>query len=159
VNADWTARRLLRAGWSEIIALGHAVRVPSVAEMSARMLDRVALLTPRLALPGPQQDLVALDALADLRVGLNMTQLQAPGKARIATLDPLMASLSMHFRQRPQQPAATEPGLLGRLDDALQEASAHGRHDTVAALVGIRRDLFPKALAYRATESLSKEQA
>jgi uncharacterized membrane protein YccC len=50
VGAGWTARRLLKAGWSELARLGSGERVTSLAEFSARMVDRVGLLTPRLAL-------------------------------------------------------------------------------------------------------------
>jgi uncharacterized membrane protein YccC len=151
VSAEWTARRLLRAGWAELAGLARAVRPPSVAEVSARMLDRIGLLTPRLALAGPQEDLAAVDALGDLRVGLNMTQLLAlPSGMRrsLPALDTLIHSLSEHFRQRP---AATEPVLLDRLDHALRGACGLAQREAVAALVGIRRDLFPDASPYQGT--------
>jgi uncharacterized membrane protein YccC len=51
VGAGWTARRLLKAGWNELARLGGGERV-TLAEFSARMVDRVGLLTPRLALAG-----------------------------------------------------------------------------------------------------------
>jgi hypothetical protein len=51
VGAGWTARRLLKAGWGELARLGRR-RVTSLPEFSARMVDRVGLLTPRLALAG-----------------------------------------------------------------------------------------------------------
>lgn len=75
VSADWTARRLLRAGWTELSAIGKLLRPPSVTEMSARMLDRIGLLAPRLALASSYQDLTSMNALRDLRVGLNMSKL------------------------------------------------------------------------------------
>jgi uncharacterized membrane protein YccC len=149
VSAGWTARRLLHAGWAELAALAEGVRVPTIAEMSARMLDRIGLLTPRIAMAGTQQDLAAADALRDLRVGLDMTQLLTlPSQHRSGplALDALMQGLSTHFRV---QPAATDPGLLGRIDATLRDACRRGRRDEVAALVGIRRDLFPDAASYR----------
>jgi uncharacterized membrane protein YccC len=152
VSAEWTARRLLQAGWSELAGLARTLRPPSVAEMSARMLDRIGLLTPRLAMAGPQEDLAAVDALGDLRVGLNMTLLLAlpqDAQQRLPALGTLIAALSEHFRYRPEQPAATEPALLGRVDDALRGACAFAQREAVAALVGIRRDLFPDAPPYR----------
>lgn len=149
VSADWTARRLLRAGWADLAALGQTFRAPSIAEMSARMLDRIGLLTPRLAMAGPQRDLAAVDALSDLRVGLNMTQLLAAQPPQHAARRPLMQALSAHFRNRTEQPAATEPALLARLDDALRNACSSAQCEAVAALVGIRRDLFPDALPYQ----------
>jgi uncharacterized membrane protein YccC len=161
VNADWTARRLLRAGWSELAALGAAVRAPSIAAMSARMLDRVGLLKPRLAMAGAQHGLSAIDALGDLRVGLNMTRLlaiQPPGQPQGLVLRPLMLALSQHFRNRPDQSAKAEPALLARLDDTLRDACVLSQRAAVAALVGIRRDLFPDALPYRSSTD-SKELA
>lgn len=155
-SADWTARRLLRAGWRELADLGRAIRPPSVAEVSARMLDRIGLLTPRLAMARSREDWAALDALGDLRVGLNMTQLLAltpETRRRLPALGGLLGALSAHFRDRPGRPAGAEPALLDRLDDALHAACALARDDAaraVAALVGIRRGLFPDAPPYRA---------
>jgi uncharacterized membrane protein YccC len=74
LGAGWTARRLLKAGWRELARLGSGQQPTSLAEFSARMVDRVGLLTPRLALASPAQDLQAADALRDLRIGLNMRQ-------------------------------------------------------------------------------------
>lgn len=151
VSAGWTARRLLHVGWAELAALGKATRPPSMVETSARMLDRVGLLTPRLAMAGPQEDLVAVNVLGDLRVGLNMSQLVArqsdrqPQRLKLALL---MQALSAHFGNRRKQTTSADPGLLVRLDDALEEACALGERDTVAALVGIRRDLLPVARPY-----------
>jgi len=39
--------------------------------------------------------------------------------------------------------------LLARLDDALRNACSSAQCEAVAALVGIRRDLFPDALPYQ----------
>jgi uncharacterized membrane protein YccC len=158
VSADWTARRLLRAGWRELASLADSRRAPSVAAVSARMVDRIGMLTPRLAMSAPQQDGSGLDALhafGDLRIGLNVAQLrqlspqlgrQQEGLAR------LMRDLAASFRARPQ--AGDETGLLQRVDAALRDvcAAAPGaaQRDAVAALAGIRRGLFPDAAPYRA---------
>jgi uncharacterized membrane protein YccC len=154
VSADWTVRRLLRAGWRELAGLAHVTRGthgtrgPSLREISVRMLDRIGLLTPRLALAGPHEDLAAVDALSDLRVGLNMTQLleiPAETQRRLPVLGELLQGLSGYFRQRP---AAAQPTLLAQLDQALHEASRLSLQKPVAALVGIRRDLFADAPPY-----------
>lgn len=155
VGAGWTARRLLKAGWSELARLGRGERVPSLPEFSARMVDRVGMLTPRLALAGKDQDLQAVDALRDLRIGLNMTLLQSV-RARLgrgdAAVGPLMRQLSRHFALRPAVDAQCERSLLDTLDNALRAICA-GEHDVaqreaLAALTGMRRDLFPKAAPY-----------
>jgi uncharacterized membrane protein YccC len=166
VGAAWTARRLLRAGWGELARLGSGERVTSLAEFSARMVDRVGLLAPRLALaasqPNPQQDLQATDALRDLRIGLNMTLLQDVRKQLgrgEAALGPLMAQLSTHFALRPGVDRECEARLLDTLDNALR-AICDGARDAfqaeaLAALTGMRRDLFPAAAPYEPAVALA----
>jgi uncharacterized membrane protein YccC len=156
VGADWVARRLLRAGWGELARMGSGERVPSVPEFSARMVDRIALLTPRLASAGPSEQLQAADALVDLRIGLNMAQLQrvrgelGPGQA---SLWPLLEHLAQHFEARPASDGAGEARLLQSLDNALRAVCATlpsvPQREAVAALAATRRDLFPKAAPYQ----------
>jgi uncharacterized membrane protein YccC len=160
VGAAWTARRLLKAGWSELSRLANGERV-TLAEFSARMVDRVGLLGPRLAQaalkPNSQHDLQAVDALRDLRVGLNMTLLQNVrallGHAD-AAVAPLMKQLARHFALRPRVDAACEASLLASIDEALRAVSGHEngndevRYEALAALTGMRRDLFPNAAPY-----------
>jgi uncharacterized membrane protein YccC len=155
VGAAWTARRLLKAGWSELARLGGGEKT-TLPEFSARMVDRIGLLTPRLASAGGHQDLQATDALRDLRIGLNMTLLQQvrPQLGRgEAALGPLMAQLSRHFARLPAVDTAGEAQLLDALDNALR-AICEGTHDAaqreaLAALTGMRRDLFPEAPPYQ----------
>jgi uncharacterized membrane protein YccC len=164
VGAGFTARRLLKAGWSELAGIGHGEKVPSVAEFSARMVDRIALLTPRLQLAGKQQDLLVADALVDLRIGLNMTLLAEAGRAlgrRQAALAPLMERLAHHFDIRPRIDATCEAQLLASLDNTLRavcnDEPCGAQRDAVAAMAGIRRDLFPSAAAYAPSFVLEKE--
>jgi uncharacterized membrane protein YccC len=154
VGAGWTARRLLKAGWNELARLGGGERV-TLAEFSARMVDRVGLLTPRLALANAQ-DLQAVDALRDLRVGLNMTLLQDVrrqlGRGE-AAIGPLMTALSRHFALRPAVDAEGEAQLLAALDNALRALCEgvrdEAQREALAALTGMRRDLFPQAPPYQ----------
>jgi uncharacterized membrane protein YccC len=164
VGAGFTARRLMKAGWNDLARIGSGEKVPSVTEFSARMVDRIALLTPRLQLAGAQQDLQAADALTDLRIGLNMTQLAevradlGPGQA---ALWPLMEHLSQHFEARPKVNHAGEARLLASLDNALRSvcacAESNSQRKGVAALTGIRRDLFPQAAPYEPSPVIEKE--
>jgi hypothetical protein len=113
------------------------------------------MLTPRLALAGKDQDLQAVDALRDLRIGLNMTLLHSV-RAQLgrgdAAVGPLMKQLSRHFALRPKVDAGCERNLLDTLDNALRAICAGPRdtaqREALAALTGMRRDLFPKAAAY-----------
>ncbi|HEU4375793.1 MAG TPA: FUSC family protein, partial [Telluria sp.] len=157
VSAGWTARRLQRAGRGELVKMGDATRAPALGTVSARMLDRIALLTPRLAMAGPGQDLGAVDALADLRVGLNMAQLrnmQGGLERDGVTLHPLMRRLADHFRRAPDLPAKAEPALLDAIDALLRavcaRVSGRKRVHAAAALASLRRDLFPAAPSYTA---------
>jgi uncharacterized membrane protein YccC len=162
VSAGRTAHHVLRAGWKELAAMTSTDKVPSVAEMSARMLDRMAQLTPRLSAIGPEIDPSAVDAMRDLRVGLNMTQLvrfQAQLQ-RAVSLQALLTDLSAHFRRQTKQVGAAEPALLARIDATLRGICAadgfEGQRQAAAALVGIRRDLFPEAPPYQPVpESIS----
>lgn len=164
VGAGWTARRLLRAGWGELARIGDGRHAPSVPDFSARMVDRIALLTPRLALAGPQQDLQASDALVDLRIGLNMTQLLAVrgelGRSQ-AALWALFEHLSQHFEARPHNDPVAETRLLASLDNVLRSVSAAqlvpARGTALASLAGMRRDLFPQAAPYEPSPLLDKE--
>jgi uncharacterized membrane protein YccC len=164
VGAGFTARRLLKAGWNELARIGAGDRVPSVTEFSARMVDRIALLTPRLALAGKQQDLQAADALVDLRIGLNMTLLvearRELGRSQ-AALWPLMEHLSQYFDARPAVNKAGEERLLVSLDNALRSvcaaAPSESQREAIAALAGIRRDLFPLAAPYQPSPVIEKE--
>jgi uncharacterized membrane protein YccC len=164
VGAGWVARRLLKAGWSELARLGSGERVASVPEFSARMVDRIGLLTPRLAMAGTHQDLKAADALIDLRIGLNMAQLLESrpelGRAQ-ASLWPLFEHLSQHFEARPRIDADGDARLLASLDNALRSVSAAeqsgAQRDALASLAGMRRDMFPEAPPYQPSPILEKE--
>jgi uncharacterized membrane protein YccC len=157
VSGERTARRLLRAGRNDLARMAGAVRAPSLGAVSARMLDRIALLTPRLAMAGPREDLSAVDALADLRVGLNMAQLRSlqPGLDQHGVaLHPLMRKLSEHFRQPHGGPGSAAPALLEAIDTMLRAVCAgvagSARPQAAAALASLRRDLCPAAPSYQA---------
>ena len=156
VGADWTARRLLQAGWRELARLGGGEKI-TLAAFSARMVDRIALLTPRLAQAGASQ---ATGAFNDLRVGLNMTVLQnarADLGRGAAALAPVMRQLSTRFALLPAIDDGAERQLLGALDNALRAISAGARDAAQAAalasLTSVRRDLFPLAAPYQPTPS------
>ena len=54
VGADWSARRIRRATWSELGAMAAAPRGAGVDEAYAvRMVDRIALLAPRVVQADP----------------------------------------------------------------------------------------------------------
>jgi uncharacterized membrane protein YccC len=157
VGADWSARRILRFGWRELAENAAAHGVPDRAVWNSRMLDRVGLFLPRLALAGDAADLVAADPLKDLRIGINVVDLQ---RARPAvepdaerTIAALLAGIAAHFRKLGQgRTDQIAPAVLTGIDRAIDEIAAEApspeRRDCLWSLAGLRRNLFPEAPPY-----------
>ncbi len=159
IGAEASARRLIRAGWRELAQRSDAAGPPDAAGWVARMLDRIGLLAPRLAAQGQDPGRPLLDALADLRIGVNigeLRQLRLDGAAETgATITPVLRGVAQHYRAlRPDRPNPPEPVLLGEIDHALAGLSRDDDADTrrrgVLALTSLRRNLFPTAPAYPA---------
>jgi hypothetical protein len=105
---------------------------------------------------GPREDLVGIDALRDLRVGMNLVAVQAarPDLSRDgqAKVDAVLDGVGDHFSALAAGRAAPPtPGLLTRLDAALRDVAAHSAAPRspwgASGLVGLRRNLFPDAPA------------
>lgn len=156
MGVDAAARRLLVRTWRNLSRLARSRQAPEPAAFAAILVDRLGILTPKLAESGPGPDFVGVDALRDLRVGMNLVAVQTArpdlspdGKDR---LDAALDGVGDHFAALAagRRPA---PGaeLLARIDAALSGLSAspaasavHG----VSGLVGLRRNLFPEASAF-----------
>jgi uncharacterized membrane protein YccC len=159
VSAEWTARRVLHAGWADLSRLAQAKRAPADAAVSLRLLDRIGLLSARLALPGLRSHPTADEALNDLQIGLNLLPLlrlrDEPG-GRAVPLRPLLDLVSRHFEQQhPDRPLEPAPALRELLDTALRKAcclrDAHARRNALVALIGLRRGLFPGSPEFQDT--------
>jgi len=156
VGAGWAARRILKRGWRDVAALARNRSVVNADAWIATMLDRVGLVTARIALAGPEDDLEAYDALADMRVGLNVIDLHAVGAAGGAdagSVDIALKGVAALFERRLSRGDATrDQTLLVAIDQAianLASTAAPGGHQRgYAALVGLRRNLFPTAAPY-----------
>ena len=167
VGADWSARRIQRATWRELEDLARLPRPAGRGQAYLlRMVDRIALLGPRVAqsggsVPGVPTD----DALRDLRIGADLVALQSvrgqlPALAQ-RPLGPLLSAIGDWLRARIDgRPGALDgldappASLLERLDAALAgllEAYAGAgdlpaeAHPAAGALMGLRRNLFPDA--------------
>lgn len=167
VGADWSARRIQRATWRELDDLARLPRPAGRGQAYLlRMVDRIALLAPRVAqsggsVPGVPTD----DALRDLRIGADLVALQSvrgqlPALAQ-RPLGPLLSAIGDWLRARIDgRPGALDgldappASLLERLDAALAgllEAYAGAgdlppeAHPAAGALMGLRRNLFPDA--------------
>jgi uncharacterized membrane protein YccC len=156
IGTDTSARRLIRAGWRELAARSDSPGRPDAAGWIARMLDRIGLLAPRLALRGEDPGKPLLDALTDLRVGVaiaELRQLRLDGTIdEAAMITPVLRGVGTHYRAlRPDEPAPPEPELLAGIDVAMAgfSSSTPDRQRTgVLALTSLRRNLFPQAPAY-----------
>jgi uncharacterized membrane protein YccC len=157
VGAEWSARRLLRANWRDLAAIPRHHARHQRGVLTGLLLDRLGLLVPRLAAVGEGNDLTAVDVLADLRIGINMIDLEhdpdvLPPAMRVA-VDAVVNGTAQHFAVqaavgRVQRPS---PLLLQDIDRALDVAvtieGPMGR-DLLLQLVGIRRGLFAGASPY-----------
>lgn len=167
VGADWSARRIQRATWRELDDLARLPRPAGRGQAYLlRMVDRIALLAPRVAqsggsVPGVPTD----DALRDLRIGADLVALQSVrGQLPVLAqrpLGPLLSAIGDWLRARTDGlPGALDgldappASLLERLDAALAgllEAYAGAgdlppeAHPAAGALMGLRRNLFPDA--------------
>jgi uncharacterized membrane protein YccC len=170
VGADFSARRILRAGWREIAEVAETSRPVDRTELAVRMLDRVGLLANRLPPHAEDSRITTVETLRDVRVSLNVQELKA-AELHIGTAPAparrLLAGVAKGYRALARTPAelilgvhrpTLDPSLLNDLDHALAAAAAHAPGDTemrgvTRALVSLRRTLFPQAPPYSPMES------
>lgn len=151
VGADWSARRIQRTTWRELDELARAPH--ALADGPAyllRMLDRIALLAPRVAQAGGHIAGVPTDdALRDLRLGADIVELQdARAQLPAAAVNGLLAELADWLQHRIAGLLEPAPAsLLTRIDTALAELQpGHAaQRGAISALLGLRRNLFPAA--------------
>jgi uncharacterized membrane protein YccC len=158
VGAEWSAGRLIRAGWASLADAAAGYGRQDRAAFAGLMLDRLGLAVPRLAASGPEGERRGAELLTDLRIGLNIVDLRRARRAlqpaASAGVTRVLDGLAEHFRACTQQRRALTPGaeLLDRIDFALGTAAADlsgsGQRDALLGLVGIRRGLFPDAAPY-----------
>ncbi len=159
MGADVSARRLLGRNWRGLARLAKARSAPDPTAFAGVLVDRLGLLTTKLALAGQKPelpgDLVGVDALRDLRVGMNLVAVQAARTdlPRSAALDAALDGVGERFAALAA--GRTPPpdiDLLMSLDAALREVAdvgtpPAGQVQGVTGLVGLRRNLFPDAPA------------
>lgn len=164
LSADFSMRRIVRAGWRDLEGLASGSTRETREDWASRMLDRQALLIPRLAQakagdkPGPA------DALVDLRTGANIVALQdsaaLSGVAAQRSIELLLRQLSIYFAERlrggPKQAPAS---VLEAIDEAIAQilatAPADVRDGGVVAVSSLRRNLFSSSTAYRHQEPVA----
>jgi hypothetical protein len=128
------------------------------------MLDRVGLLLPRMSQAALSDvELQTADALHDLRTGINLIDLQQIA-ARLTergreVMARVLTGAARHFRYfAGGRRHILSPDLLGDIDaligDILVLGSGPDRIKGLAAIVGLRRDLYPDAPPYSSPLSL-----
>jgi len=158
VPAGRSARALLRRGWRELADLARARTAPHRGAWTSAMLDRLGLLTPRLASARPDAELETADALMDLRVGLNLIDFKATRKglhpSQSQAADAALAEVARFYDRRAagQRPHAGVE-MLQAIDGAIREVAARAsvdRRQGLVALTGLRRALYPDAPDFHA---------
>lgn len=103
IGGENRAARLLRAAWRDV-ARRASGREPDGARWTARMLDRIDLLGPRLAATGADPGEALGEALTDLRVGFVSGELDglraALPPADGGRIGILLAGVTDHFAAR-----------------------------------------------------------
>ena len=160
-SVDSLIRRLVHFIWNDIAKTGQAIKAPSVVAVTVKMVDCISLLAPRLALAtkagGTQNPgfIAARNILSDLRIGLNMTRLlrtETKLERYHFTVRPVLERLSAYYRTGKKLRENAIAELLEEIDLTIYRlANSEFRlphSQAIAALAGIRRDLFPEALPY-----------
>ncbi len=160
IGVQTAARRLLHASYRDLAGLADGSAPMTRDEWASRMLDRVGLLLfrrPRFEVR-PQHEFA--DALGDLRLGVNIietrTMAEQVGAERRERMTGMFKRLAAYFRELARGRGAPLGGdLLTEIDAAIGEIIDCGSatHACVAAIVGLRRTLYPDAEPYEAVKS------
>ncbi|MEA3390663.1 FUSC family protein [Sphingobium sp. CCH11-B1] len=156
-GAEGAIRRTVQAGWRDIATRATLMTPPDMRGWINRMLDRIALLAPRLAATGQDSGAPLYDALRDLRTGvaigeLRQVRIDLPSD-QAASLGDVLDGVGQHYRGLdPDAPAPADGALLHDIDAAIGDLAAHPdaavQREGVLGLVSLRRSLFPDAPGY-----------
>ncbi|MCJ2179397.1 FUSC family protein [Novosphingobium album (ex Hu et al. 2023)] len=149
--------RTLRAGWQDLAERSNRWDPPNVQAWISRMLDRHALLGPRLAATGKLAGEPLYDILRDLRIGVAIGELRVLRNgidpARQEAVTRVLAAVGEYYRRLvPHKPPPPDPELLAGIDAALRrfngDARAIFRRQAILPLVTLRRTLFADAAPF-----------
>jgi len=157
VGAEWSVQRLRRAGWRDIATVALRRQGDDVTGLLHRMLDRLGLVAPRLANMAAGSGNPRTDMLQDLRVGLDVVELQQHkfllSPIARSAVDDVLTSVATYYRSHHRQESLVpNADLLGPLDMAIDALVEAQEGPAVAklrrSLVGVRYNLFPAAPAF-----------
>ncbi|MGL5631634.1 MAG: FUSC family protein [Azovibrio sp.] len=149
MSTDASAQRLLWHTWKSLASLATSKSDDNQAVFTSRMVDRLGLLTPRLAATKDEK-LAGMDTLRELRVGMDLFVLKnaragLSSEARLL-VDKLLGAVGTHYSAHTAGIHSSDDQLLSILDQALNMLSSSapdGRGRALTALVGLRQNLFP----------------
>lgn len=155
IGVQQSTRRLLRANWADLAKLADQSRTTDTAVFIRRLVDRFGLLVQRIVtLPGESR-LDPERVLSELRIGLNIADLQRlrtdlpPSQSHAVAM--LLQGLSDRFKSSaPDDSDERSADLLPLIDEAITRlADRRNSHFATTAclraLVGIRTGLLPSA--------------
>ena len=160
IGVQTAARRLMRASYRDLAGIADGSAPMTRDEWASRMLDRVGLLLFRRPRFEARSHNEFADALGDLRIGVNLIETRAMAAQvndeRRQRMAAMFAGIAAHFRALAHgrvRPLGN--GLLAEIDAAIGEVLDCGSatHACVAAIVGLRRTLYPDAQPYEAVKS------
>lgn len=150
VGTRSSAIRLVRSGWRELAAMAGGKETLDPGAWIGRMIDRVAVLTPRLKYLALDPTQPLLDILADTRIGMAITDLRtfqeraSPRNVRQVAV--VLKHVEQHFSQlRDDRPIDPDPALVRAIDLVLAKVAVlddlEQRRLGVLALTSLRRNL------------------
>ena len=158
ISAQVSAWRILRAGWRDLAALADGTRPRTRSEWASLMLDRSAMLLPRLARASGDERIRLADALSDLRVGAGISELRDMPKPSGLRLDEMLRGIAEHFRSQSRaghrRPAEhIQAAVDAAIDSALILDNPQLRTKALSALAAVRGGLFPAAASHTSEEA------
>jgi uncharacterized membrane protein YccC len=154
VGAEWSARRLLKAAWTDIAGVARKSQRRDPQALLYTMLDRLSLMVPRLASIAEGSAVIQADMLKDMRVGIAVIDLQAykglllaDQRAAVDNVLDAVASCYTERRRSPEtQPASSFLEAVDAAIDAVRDpVRSSAARKILMALVALRHNLFPDA--------------
>jgi uncharacterized membrane protein YccC len=153
VGAEWTARRLVRQGWTTLAEAAEGRGQQDRRRFTARMLDLLGLLAPRLAAAPEGSDLASIDMLGEVRIGLNILQLRRARhglpQPSMQAVEAILGDVAAHYRAQVAQrrPLPAPPELQAKLEASLKRVQTvepgKARDEALLGVMGLRYGLFP----------------
>ena len=155
MGIDASVRRLQAQTRRRLAQIAAARAAPTPEDFAAALVDRLGLLTPKLAALGAGHE-QAESALRDLRVGMNLVAIQQLRPTLSGTaldrIEALMQRVGEYYRpHRRNADLDVDKPVLAAIDRALDALAGLQQAVTVRGitnLVGLRRNLFPRATDY-----------